>query len=89
MEYAGTYYSRELDTVYRLLVDDGKLVIMHRRYGTSVVTPCERDVFSARAAWLGIRRQPQGELEVVGGRLRSGQSCGTNPLITLLQNSWR
>jgi len=43
------------------------------------------DVFSARAAWIGIRRQPQGELEVVGGRLRSGQSCGTNPLIELLQ----
>lgn len=43
------------------------------------------DVFSARAAWIGIRRQPQGDLEVFGGRLRSGQSCGTNPLIALLQ----
>ena len=43
------------------------------------------DMFNARAAWIGIRRQPRGELEVVGGRLRSGQSCGTNPLITLLQ----
>jgi len=43
------------------------------------------EVFNARAAWIGIRRQSQGDLEVVGGRLRSGQSCGTNPLITLLQ----
>ncbi len=41
--------------------------------------------FDARSGWIGIRRQPQGELEVVGGRLPSGQSIGVNPVIELLQ----
>jgi len=43
------------------------------------------EAFDARAAWIGIRRQPRGELEVVGGRHRSGQSCGINPIILLLE----
>lgn len=41
--------------------------------------------FNARAAWLGLRRQLQGELEVLAGRLPSGQPCGSNPIIELLQ----
>jgi len=41
--------------------------------------------FDARSAWIGIRRQSHGELEVVGGRLPSGQSTGVNPVIDLLQ----
>ena len=38
-----------------------------------------------RAAWIGIRRQPEGELEVEGGRLVSGQPCETNPILELIQ----
>lgn len=41
-------------------------------------------VFEGRTAWIGIRRQPHGELEVVSGRYPSGQSCETNPVIDLL-----
>jgi len=43
------------------------------------------ETFEARMAWIGIRRKPIGELEVVSGRLRSGQSCDTNPMIEQLQ----
>ncbi|UCD28384.1 MAG: SpoIIE family protein phosphatase [Planctomycetota bacterium] len=42
-------------------------------------------IFQARVAWIGIRRKFRGELEVLAGRLRSGQNYGTNPLIDLLQ----
>jgi len=41
--------------------------------------------FRARVAWIGLRRQPHGELEVVGGRLPSGRSCLTTPILELLQ----
>lgn len=41
--------------------------------------------FNVRMAWIGIRRQPHGELEVLGGRLPSGQPCDTSPLLTLMQ----
>jgi len=43
------------------------------------------DIYDARAAWVGIRRKPRGELEVFGGMLPSGQTCGSNPLIDQLQ----
>jgi serine phosphatase RsbU (regulator of sigma subunit) len=41
--------------------------------------------FSVRMAWIGIRRHPHGELEVVGGRLPSGQPSENSPLIPMLQ----
>ncbi len=41
--------------------------------------------FHARVAWIGIRRTPEGELEVLGGRLPSGQTCETTPIIEQLQ----
>lgn len=31
--------------------------------------------FRARCAWIGLRRQPTGDLEVVGGRYTSGEAC--------------
>ncbi len=42
-------------------------------------------VFAARSAWFGLRRKPEGELEVISSRLPSGQSSGDNPIIDLLR----
>jgi serine phosphatase RsbU (regulator of sigma subunit) len=42
-------------------------------------------VFHARSAWIGLRRRKEGELEIQAGRLPSGQTCGMNPIIDLLQ----
>lgn len=42
-------------------------------------------LFDARVAWVGIRRQAHGELEVQAGRLPSGQTSGTTPIVDLLQ----
>jgi len=41
--------------------------------------------FSARVAWIGLRRQPRGELEVLAGKLPGGQPCATTPVVELLQ----
>jgi serine phosphatase RsbU (regulator of sigma subunit) len=41
--------------------------------------------FNARVAWIGLRRQPKGELEVVAGKLPTGQPCATTPIVELLQ----
>lgn len=43
------------------------------------------DYFNARVAWIGLRLKTEGELEVMGGRLRSGQACENNEFIDLLQ----
>lgn len=42
-------------------------------------------VFAAKSAWFGMRRRPEGELEVIASRLPSGQSSGDNPIIELLR----
>lgn len=45
--YTGRYFSRELETFYHLVVEDGKLVIRHRRFGDVELTPGgERDAFT-------------------------------------------
>lgn len=41
--------------------------------------------FNSRVAWIGLRRQPKGELEVLAGKLPSGQPCATTPIIEMLQ----
>lgn len=44
--YAGRYFSEELETFYELAVEDGKLVINHRRFGPAPLTWTEGDDFS-------------------------------------------
>ncbi|HOB76539.1 MAG TPA: SpoIIE family protein phosphatase [Phycisphaerae bacterium] len=41
--------------------------------------------FNARVAWIGLRRQPKGELEVLAGKLPTGQPCPTTSVVELLQ----
>lgn len=43
------------------------------------------DVFDARCAWVGFRRQTRGELDVQGGKLTTGQPSDLNPIIELLR----
>lgn len=42
------------------------------------------ETFSGRAAWIGLRRKPEGELDVIGGRLDSGKVFESNDLTELL-----
>ncbi|MBI4579105.1 MAG: SpoIIE family protein phosphatase [Planctomycetes bacterium] len=43
------------------------------------------EAFRARMAWIGVRRKPVGELDVVAGKLPSGHSTAGTPILDLLQ----
>ena len=45
-QYAGRYFSAELEAYYDLAVEDGKLVIRHRRFGPAALTWTSGDSFS-------------------------------------------
>jgi serine phosphatase RsbU (regulator of sigma subunit) len=42
--------------------------------------------FRGRCAWIGLRRQPSGDLEAVGGRYASGEACDEPSLATGLRH---
>ncbi len=44
--FTGRYFSEELETFYNLSVEDGKLVIRHRRFGPVTITHTNGDTFS-------------------------------------------
>jgi CubicO group peptidase (beta-lactamase class C family) len=47
-DFAGSYYSEELDTTYRLTVEDGRLTITDRNEQKIALTPTFRDAFTGR-----------------------------------------
>jgi CubicO group peptidase (beta-lactamase class C family) len=46
-EYAGDYYGEEIDSVYKLTVQDGKLTMKRKKYRPVEMTPVAKDVFTA------------------------------------------
>jgi CubicO group peptidase (beta-lactamase class C family) len=73
--YAGRYYSEELETYYSLSVEDGQLVIRHRRFGPTTLTHTEADSFSGTmpVSLVVFRRDAQGNItgfEAGNGRAR-------------------
>ncbi|MGH9940540.1 MAG: serine hydrolase domain-containing protein, partial [Blastocatellia bacterium] len=46
-EYAGDYYGEEIDSVYKLAVQDGKLTMRRKKYRPVEMTPVAKDVFTA------------------------------------------
>ncbi len=57
-DLAGTYASRELDTIWRLAAEGGKLVIRHRGLPEDPLTPTVRDAFTVEGMSLSFRRGP-------------------------------
>jgi len=45
MEYIGKYSSKELSVVYNLIVNDGKLIINHERFGQLNLNTTKKDLF--------------------------------------------
>src|SRR5262249_30583716 len=75
-EYAGLYWSDELETQYRASFEEGKLRLRHIRHGTIELRPIGRDVF-ATGSWFMSEvvfvRDAQGRiagLRAGGGRVR-------------------
>jgi hypothetical protein len=44
-EYAGTYYSPEMDVIYAVLLNDGIPVLHQRKYGDAPMKPTFTDAF--------------------------------------------
>ncbi|MDP6423221.1 MAG: serine hydrolase [Planctomycetota bacterium] len=73
-EFAGAFYSDELDTTYRLVVEDGKLVARHRRHGRISLLPLGQDRFGSRSWFFGsivMTRDDAGKVD--GFRLSGGR----------------
>ena len=73
--YAGRYFSAELETFYDLSVEGGQLVIRHRRFGPVALTHTNGDAFSATlpVSQVVFRRDAQGNVtgfEAGNGRAR-------------------
>jgi hypothetical protein len=73
--YAGRYFSAELETYYDLSVEDDRLVIRHRRFGSTPLTHTEGDSFSGSMPVTSVvfRRDDRGNVtafEAGNGRAR-------------------
>jgi CubicO group peptidase (beta-lactamase class C family) len=74
-EYAGAYYSDELDSVYRLEVDGDKLVLKRKKYPPIACSVAFKDAFSNPAlGTLQFTRDTQNRVNGLilhGGRIRN------------------
>jgi Beta-lactamase len=71
MTFSGRYFNEELETMYTLKVDDGKLMAYHRRNEPFALTPVQEDEFAGGMWFLGnitFDRDPTG---VVSGFMGS------------------
>jgi CubicO group peptidase (beta-lactamase class C family) len=73
--FTGRYFSEELETFYDLSVEDGKLVIRHRRFGPVPLTHTSGDSFSGTlpVSQMVFQRDAQGNVtgfEAGNGRAR-------------------
>jgi CubicO group peptidase (beta-lactamase class C family) len=73
--FAGRYFSEELETFYDLSVENGQLVIRHRRFGPVALTHTSDDTFSGTlpVSQVVFRRDAQGNVtgfEAGNGRAR-------------------
>lgn len=77
--YTGRYYSPELETIYTVVMHDGRLLARHRRHGDVALTPREANVFTGAESWLANVRFERGAAGAVtamrvsngSGRLRN------------------
>jgi hypothetical protein len=74
--FTGEFYSAELETSYRLKVQDGKLVALHQRNDMVSLTPTVTDQFAGNQWWfrgVHFQRNAQGAIAgftITGGRVR-------------------
>lgn len=73
-DFTGTYTSEELDTTYRLFVEDGRLIARHQRHPDMVLTPSADDAFSADTWFFGqVRFERDADGVITGMRVSNGR----------------
>jgi len=74
--FAGRYFSEELETFYDLSVEDGKLVIRHRRFGPVALTYTTGDSFSGTLPVSQLVFSRDAEGKVTGFEAGNGRARG-------------
>ena len=70
-EYAGVYYSEELDTRYTIVVKDDKLALRRRKFEDTALVPSSADEFTTNIGSIKFSRDAQ--KRVSGFELNSGR----------------
>jgi len=73
-EYAGDYYSEELDTTYRIVVEEGKLLIKVRNAPRGSLSSQSKDEFGLLGATFSFARNDQ--RQITGFVLNGGRAKG-------------
>ncbi len=71
-EYAGVYYSEELDARYTVIVKDNKLVVRRRKFEDATLTPKSPDEFAVADAG-SIKFTRNSEKRVAGFEINAGR----------------
>src|SRR3546814_14639330 len=69
--FAGIYYSEELETRYKLVIEDGKLKAMHKRHGAIELIPAWKDEFRGKAWFMPLVKFIRNEKGEITGFLVS------------------
>ena len=70
---AGRYYSPELETVYTLVMEGGKLIAKHRRHPDFELEPAEEDTFAGASFFGTARFERNADGEPTGMRVSNGR----------------
>jgi CubicO group peptidase (beta-lactamase class C family) len=74
--FTGRFFSEEMETFYNLSVEDGKLVIRHRRFGPVALTHTSGDSFSATLPVSQVVFQRDAQGNVTGFEAGNGRARG-------------
>jgi CubicO group peptidase (beta-lactamase class C family) len=74
--FAGRYFSEELETFYDLSVEDGKLVIRHRRFGPVPLTHTSGDTFAGTLPVSQVVFKRDAEGKITGFEAGNGRARG-------------
>lgn len=73
-EYAGRYVSEEVDPVYQMIVQDGKLILKRLKHEPDALEPRMRDVFSGKIGTIRFTRDSRHRVSgflISTGRIRN------------------
>ena len=71
-DFAGRFFSEELETFYDIVLEDGELALHHRRLDRATLTPGEEDHFSGGSFSFLFERDRNGQ--VIGFYLSNGRT---------------
>jgi CubicO group peptidase (beta-lactamase class C family) len=74
--FTGRFFSEELETFYNLSVEDGKLVIRHRRFGPVTLTHTSGDTFSGTLPVTQVVFSRDKEGNITGFEAGNGRARG-------------